>query len=572
MQPYHCHCHCHHHPNDCGCTQCFERMDSVFHISNCAVENKVKFAACTLHGITLTWWNTHVKTVGHDAAYGMPWQTLMKMMTAKYCPRNEIKKLEIEIWNLKVKDENFRNNQNQQQQNKRQDTGRAYTAGPSEKGSMVDLCQNVPSATTTIMVRVHQSATSATRLATWPKITGVLEMLMLVTIREPLGLISRVPVVMNVVLRDILRGIPKVKEQKPCTMLSLFVPRKSFVFPGGNETLIVYGDESGRGNEIRLNIISCTKMQKYMLKGCQVFLAHVTTKETEDKSEEKRLEDVSIVRDFPKVFPEDFPGLSPTRRVEFQIDFIPGAARVARAPYRLAPSEIKELSEQLQELSDKRLHKTQFLTLWSSGLVCQEEEWIISNVHQLLGIEQANYPAKIESIKDWASPKTPTEICQFLGLAGYYQRFIEGFSKIAKPMTKLTQKKVSFEWGDKQEAAFQTLKNKLCNAPILALPQGAENFIVYYDASHKGLGVVLMQNEKFNMRQHRWLEFLSDYDCEIRYHPRKANVMADALSHKEQIKLLRVQALVMTIGLNLPKQNLEAQIEAQKPENINNKV
>ncbi|GKF45256.1 putative reverse transcriptase domain-containing protein [Tanacetum coccineum] len=81
-------------------------------------------------------------------------------------------------------------------------------------------------------------------------------------------------------------------------------------------------------------------------------------------------------------------------------------------------------------------------------------------------------------------------------LAGYHRRFIEGFSKIAKPMTKLTQKKVAFEWGDKQEAAFQTLKHKLCSTPILAFPQGAENFIVYCDTSHKGLGVVLMQNEK----------------------------------------------------------------------------
>ncbi|GKF86291.1 putative reverse transcriptase domain-containing protein, partial [Tanacetum coccineum] len=105
-------------------------------------------------------------------------------------------------------------------------------------------------------------------------------------------------------------------------------------------------------------------------------------------------------------------------------------------------------------------------------------------------------PAKIESIKDWASPKTPTDIHQFLGLASYYNRFIEGFSKIAKPMTKLTQKKVAFEWGDKQEAAFQTLKHKLYSTPILAFPQGAEKFIVYYDASHKGLGTVLMQNEK----------------------------------------------------------------------------
>nr|GFC24758.1 putative reverse transcriptase domain-containing protein [Tanacetum cinerariifolium] len=105
-------------------------------------------------------------------------------------------------------------------------------------------------------------------------------------------------------------------------------------------------------------------------------------------------------------------------------------------------------------------------------------------------------PAKIESIKDWSSPKTPTEIRQFLGLAGYYRRFIEGFSKIAKPMTKLTQKKGMFDWGDKQEAAFQLLKQKLCSAPILALPKGAEDFVAYCDASHKGLGVVLMQREK----------------------------------------------------------------------------
>ncbi|GKA70882.1 hypothetical protein Tco_0777021 [Tanacetum coccineum] len=123
--------------------------------------------------------------------------------------------------------------------------------------------------------------------------------------------------------------------------------------PWGNETLIVRGDGSDRGNKTHLNIISCTKTQKYMLKGCHVFLAHVTKKKTEDKSEGKRLKDVLIVRDFPEVFPEDLPGLLPTRQVEFQIDLIPGAATVARAPYRLALFQIKELSDQLQELSDK---------------------------------------------------------------------------------------------------------------------------------------------------------------------------------------------------------------------------
>ncbi|GJX59279.1 putative reverse transcriptase domain-containing protein [Tanacetum coccineum] len=188
------------------------------------------------------------------------------------------------------------------------------------------------------------------------------------------------------------------------------------------------------------------------------------------------------------------------------------------------------------------------------------------------------------------------EIRQFLGLAGYYQRFIKGFSKIAKPMTKLTQKKVAFEWGDKQEAAFQILNNKLCSAPILALPQGAENFIVYRDVSHKRLGAVLMQNEKviayasrqlkiheknytsrdlelgavslqhildqkeLNMRQCRWLELLSDYDCEIRYHSRKANVVPGALSRKERTQKpenLKNEDVRGMIRKDIPKEKLE---------------
>nr|GEZ12808.1 putative reverse transcriptase domain-containing protein [Tanacetum cinerariifolium] len=148
-------------------------------------------------------------------------------------------------------------------------------------------------------------------------------------------------------------------------------------------------------------------------------------------------------------------------------------------------------------------------------------------------------PTNIEAIKDWASPKTPTEIRQFLGLAGYNRQFIEGFSKIARPMTKLTQKSMKFDWGEKEEVAFQLLKEKLCSASILALPEGSKNFVVYCDASHKGLGVVLMQKEK------------------------ERNVVADALSRKERSKPLRFRALVMTIGLNLPKKILSAQSEAK---------
>ncbi|GKF65841.1 hypothetical protein Tco_0192358, partial [Tanacetum coccineum] len=109
-------------------------------------------------------------------------------------------------------------------------------------------------------------------------------------------------------------------------------------------------------------------MQKYMEKGFPIFLGHVTAKEVEDKSEKKRLEDVPIVKDFPYVFPEDFPGLPPTRQVEFQIDLIPGAAPVARAPYRLAPSEMKELLEQLKELSDKGFIRPSS-SLWGASVL-----------------------------------------------------------------------------------------------------------------------------------------------------------------------------------------------------------
>nr|GFB12994.1 putative reverse transcriptase domain-containing protein [Tanacetum cinerariifolium] len=194
-------------------------------------------------------------------------------------------------------------------------------------------------------------------------------------------------------------------------------------------------------------------------------------------------------------------------------------------------------------------------------------------------------------------------------------------------MTKLKQKAIKYNWGEKEENAFQLIKQKLCSAPILALPEGSEDFVVYCDASHKGLGAVLMQREKvityasrqlkvhernytshdlelgsvvfalkiwrhylygtrctvftdhkslqhildqkdLNMRQRHWLKLLSDYDCDIRYHLGKANVVANALSRKERDVPLRVRALVMTISLDLTKQILAAQIEALKPENL----
>ncbi|GJV71120.1 putative reverse transcriptase domain-containing protein [Tanacetum coccineum] len=203
-------------------------------------------------------------------------------------------------------------------------------------------------------------------------------------------------------------------------------------------------------------------------------------------------------------------------------------------------------------------------------------------------------PAKIEAIKNWAAPTTPTEVRQFLGLAGYYRRFIKEFSLISKPLTKLTQKNKPFVWDDDEEEAFQTLKLKLYIAPLLSLPEGSEDFVVYCDASLKGFGAVLMQRKKvivyasrqlrkneenytthdlelgavvFALRLVDGFELLSDYDCVIRYHPGNANVVADAFSMRDK-EPIRVCALVVTVHNNLPKQIRNAQVEACKEKNI----
>nr|GEZ69490.1 putative reverse transcriptase domain-containing protein [Tanacetum cinerariifolium] len=387
--------------------------------------------------------------------------------------------------------------------------------------------------------------------------------------------------------------------------------------PFGNEILTIRREGSNERNESRLNIISCSKAQEYLSKGCHVFLANITSTKDEDKSKGKQLEDVPVVREFLKVFPEDLPGIPPTRQVEFRIDLVPDAAPVARAPYRLAPPEMKELADQLQELTDKGFIRPSSSPWGAPVLFVKKKDgsfWMCIDYRELNKLTVKNrYPlpriddlfdqlqgssvySKIDlrsgyhqsRVREEDIPKTafrtryghyefqvmpfgltnaPTVFmdlrnwvckpyldkfviifiddiliyskdekehgehlkailellkkeelyakfskCEFWipklghvidsqGLAGYYRRFIEGFLKIAKPMTKLTQKKVKFEWDDKQEAAFQLLKQKLCSAPILALPERSKDFIVYCDASIKGLGVVLMQREKTEARK-----------------------------------------------------------------------
>ncbi|GKC61605.1 putative reverse transcriptase domain-containing protein [Tanacetum coccineum] len=817
-----------------------EKMETVFHISNCPERYQVKYATCTLLGSALTWWNSHKRTIGTDAAFALSWRELLKLMTEVYCSRNLIQKMETELWNLTVKNndmatytqrfqeltmmctkmvpeeedqvekfirgllDNIQGNVIAAEPTRLQDanTGgqnvaKAYTAGNNEKNGYegtLPFCNRAVIATTTqgnpgpnhMVITFFECRAQGHYRKDCPKVKN-----------QNCGNKARVPDARgkayvlgggdanpgSITVTDVsyvveladgrtsytntmfrgctlgLLGHPFNIDLMPIDLGSFDViigmdwlaknhavivcDEKIVRIPYGNEILILQGDKSDKEKKSTLSIISCVKAQKYMEKDCQLFLVQVTMKENKDKSKEKRLEDVPTVRDFPEVFPEDLPGLLPIQQVEFQIELVPGAAPVARAPYRLAPSGMEELSTQLQELSDKGfirpssspwgapvlfvkkkdgsfrmcidyrelnkltvknryplpriddlfdqlqgssvyskidlrsgyhqlrvrdedIPKTTFKTRYGHyefqvmpfGLtnapavfmdlmnrVCrpyldkfmivfinhiliysktkEEHDAHLRLILELLKKEElyAKFskcdfwlskvqflghvidsegihvdPAKIESIKDWESPKTPTEIRQFLGL------------------------------GEKEETAFQTLKQKLCSAPILALPEGSENFVVYCDASHKGLGAVLMQKEKviayasrqlkiheknytthdlelgavvfalkmwrhylygtkcvvftdhkslqhildqkeLNMRQRRWLELLSDYDCELRYHPGKANVVADALSQKSRPKPLRVRALVMIIGLNLPVQILNAQVEARKEEN-----
>ncbi|GJV19199.1 putative reverse transcriptase domain-containing protein [Tanacetum coccineum] len=752
-----------------GLTRWFEKMETVFNISNCPPKYQVKYATCTLQDSALTWWNSHKRTIGVEAAYAMNWVELMKLMTEVYCPRNEIQKMETELWNLTVKgndltaytqrlqdairianqlmdkkvqgyaersaenkrrmESNLRDNRGQQPSFKRQNTSgqnmaRAYTAGNNERRGYarpLPYCNKC---------RFHHEGLCTIRCGNCKKVghqtRDCRAAIAPNTQRAPVG--NQQGIICYECGRPghFRRDCPKLRNQNRGNQTRNKNGNKTGNQTGGNETTarayaiggggtnpdsnVVTGtfllnncyasmlfdsgaDRSfvsttfsalldvtpttldtsyaveladGRISETNIVLRGCTlgllghpfdidlmpvelgsfdviigmdwlakyhalivcdeKTQKYIEKGCQVYLAQVTSKKAEDKSEEKRLEDVPIVREFPEVFPEELPGLPPTRQVEFQIDLVPGAAPVFIDDILIYSKSRKEHEGHLKLILNL-LKKEELYAKFSKCEFWLSKVQFLGHVIDSEGIHVD--PAKIEAIKDWASPKTPTEIRQFLGLAGYYRRFIEGFSKIARPMTKLTQKSVKFEWGEKAEAAFQLLKQKLCSAPILALPEGSENFVVYCDASHKGLGAVLMQREKviayasrqlkvheknytthdlelgavvfalkmwrhylygtkcvvftdhkslqhildqkeLNMRQRRWLELLSDYDCEIRYHPGKANVVADALSRKERSKPLRVRALVMTIGLNLPKQILSAQSEARKEENFIN--
>ncbi|GJZ97055.1 putative reverse transcriptase domain-containing protein [Tanacetum coccineum] len=506
--------------------------------------------------------------VGHDSAYGMPWKILMKMMTNKYCPRNESKKLEMEIWDLK-------------------NTGKAYAVGSGEKktyggskplcpkcnyhhdgpcapkchkcnrvGHLARDCRSATNTSTTNNQRGNGAGPKPTcyecgaqrhfkrecpklknnnqgnpvgngnaptrayavgNAGTNPNANVVMGTFLLnnhyATILFDTGvdrsfvstafssLIDIIPTTLDygvdveladsriIYVNTLIRGCTLNFLNHPFNINLMLVEMGSFDviinmewlskyqvvivcaekivhIPWGNETLIVRGDGSSDEHGSRLNIISYTKTQKYLLK--------------------------------------------------------------ARAPYRLAPSEMKELSDQLKELSDKGFIRPSSSPWGAPVLFVKKKD---GSFRMCIDYRELN---KLMVKNHYPLPRIDDLFDQLLVgprgllkdrlrsiviiirrvLLAFYRRFIEGFLKRCQHNDKLSQK----------------------SANNLDLPEGCEDFIVYCDASNNGLGVELMQREKneLNMRQHRWLEFLSDYDCKIRYHPRKVNVVADTLSRKER--------------------------------------
>ncbi|GKB93753.1 putative reverse transcriptase domain-containing protein [Tanacetum coccineum] len=310
------------------------------------------------------------------------------------------------------------------------------------------------------------------------------------------------------------------------------------------------------------------------------------------KASDKKQEEIIVVRDFPEVFPDDLSGLPPIREIEFRIELIPGATPVAKSPYRLAPSKMEELSGLLKELQDKELNK---LTV--------KNRYPLPRIDDLFDqLQGSQFFSKIDLRSGYHQLRVHEDDIPKNAFRTRYGHFefttmpfdLRGACRTFKLDWNSSKKEKLYARGEEQELAFQTLKDKLCNAPVLALPDGPEDFVVYCDASGIGLGCVLMQRGKviaYASRQLKiheknytthdlelgavvfalkiWRHYLygtkslfSDYDCEIRYHPGKANVVVDALSRKERVKPKRVRAMNMTLQSSIKDRILAAQKEA----------
>ncbi|GKE32914.1 putative reverse transcriptase domain-containing protein, partial [Tanacetum coccineum] len=562
----------------------FEKIESVFGISECAERSKVKFAAATLQGRALTWWNSQVATLGLEVVNGKSWTDMRKMMMEELCP--DEKKLQAKAERIAESNKrkwegnnnnnnnnnrrNYRNN-NRHNQNNNQRHGNARALITTRQGGNVrgqayvirDAEHNQgPNVVTGTFLLNNNYVTllfdsGADKSFVDVRFSHLLDIksAKLNTSYE-VELADGKVVCTNTVLKgctlnlldhffdidlmpielgtfDVIIGMDWLVE---CDAV-IVCGKKEVHVPYKNKTLVVKSDSSAS----RLKVISCIKAKKYIERGSQLFLAQVTEREPS----KKQLQDVPVIRNFPGVFPDDLPGLPPPRQVEFRIELVPGAAPVARAPFRLAPSKLKELLDQLKELLEKGFIRPSASPWGAPVLFVKKKDGsfrmcidyrelnkltiknryplpriddlfdqlqgsnvyskidLRSGYHQLrireedipimafqtrrarktfedhFGVTQERaIDAKFSKCDFWL------ESIQFLGHVinnkGVHVdpakvKAIQNWSAATTP----TEKNKKYEWGTEEDEAFQTLKQKLCFTPILALLDGAENFVVY---------------------------------------------------------------------------------------------
>ncbi|GKA29327.1 putative reverse transcriptase domain-containing protein [Tanacetum coccineum] len=687
-------------------TRWIEKMENVIDNSGCVENQKVRYATSSLVNKALTWWNTQCQERGHVAAMAISWNDFKELMVEEFCPSNEMEKLENEFWNHKMVGANHAAYTDRFHKlaklvpylvTPESSRIKRYIAGLAlEIRGMLRAIQ--PTTIQTAILRAGILTDEAVSCGTLTKNSDKRK-----GVEEPsktggswkdnkkaktgIGFVAttptrneagnsnpkdcRAPIRQVALVIEVADG-KKVEVDRIIRDCKLELGGSLFsinLIPLGHGSFDVIMGMDWLSQH-KAMIVCHEKVVEKRVEDGRILRVHgertvgITKALKSAKEDKPRLSDISVVCKFEDVFPEDLSGLPPQRQVEFRIDLVPGATPIAKSPYHLAPSEMQELSGQLQELQDKgfiRLSHSPWgapvlffkkkdgsllfmdlmnckpyldkfviifiddILIYSKtkedhevhlGLVLElsrkeklyakffECEFWLQEVHFLGHVVNQNGihvdPSKIEAVKNWKTPMTPSEIRLFLGLADYYRRFIANFSKIAKPLTSLTQKNQKYVWGVEQEEAFQTLKNNLCDAPILTLPDRVEDFIVYYDASNQGLGCVLMQRGKviayasrhylygtksviytdhkilqhifdqkeLNMRQRRWIELFSNYECEILYHPGKANVVVDALSRKERLKPRRVRAMAMTVQIGMRGRIQVAQSEALRQKNI----
>ncbi|GJX21139.1 putative reverse transcriptase domain-containing protein [Tanacetum coccineum] len=524
-----------------------EKVEQVFETCKCAEEDKVMFAASTFEGRALTWWNGNVHTLGLVNANHIPWTEFKTMMTTEYCPATEIQRMEQELWTLTLKGDDIEAYNNRFHELALM----CPELVPTEKKKIERYTRGFPK-------RIKGNITSSKPATLHDAINmahELVEQAWAMPSKERTGHLEKdcraiLPGACNDFLQNATcyrcgekghfkKKCPKAgnkhnegararaymvvenPQQNPNVVTGTFLlndhyacilfdsgTKKSFVSFTFTPFIDIALTALNTSYEVELanrKVIVMKRLSVFLFRMAR-FLKYKGEEVEMDprslaciKANEKKLDDIRVVQDFPEVFPDDLSGLPPVREIEFRIDLIPGASPVVKSPYRLAPSEMLELSNQLKELQEKGFirpshspwgapvlfvkkkdgatvqKKNNESTEDDSSLLKKEklyakfskcEFWLqevqfLGHVVNRDGIHVD--PSKVESVKNWKTPESSTKIRSFLGLA---------------------------------DEAFRILKEKLCNAPVLALPDGPDDFVVYCDASKQGFGCVLMQRGK----------------------------------------------------------------------------